>query len=560
MLFRSVCAFLLLSVAAGGQQVLYNGISLPAVWPPRDIPLTNEPAPDPPYLLHPPDIIDLDIGRQLFVDDFLIEKTDLRREYHRAELFPGNPVIKGDKPWEAGQGMPFSDGVFYDPQDQLFKIWYRGVGATLYATSRDGVHWDKPLLDVKPGTNTIHEGQHDSSTVWLDLDEKDPQKRYKLGYSLGHNKPFLLFVSADGIHWGEPVAKSIPSSDRITFFKNPFRNVWVFSLRDHDWVPPSGSSQVRAQPPEQYRDYLGRFRRYWESAQFETGVNWKAGETAEKNPRVAAPVWAMADRLDPRRIDLNVQPELYNLDAVGYESVLLGLFAIWPGQFEDSEKPNYLTVGYSRDGFHWYRPDRRPFIGPTGRHGDWNFANVQSAGGVCLVVGDRLYFYVSGRAGIPGRRASGDTTTGLATLRRDGFASMNADADTRSLTTRLVRFNGAHLFVNVDSTAGELRAEVLDANNRVLANLAAADCIPLRTNNTLTEVRWRSVSDLSAIAGKPVRFRFYLRNARLFSFWVSRDGRGGSNGYVAAGGPGFTSTRDTVGTDSYRFCCRPATW
>jgi hypothetical protein len=44
--------------------------------------------------------------------------------------------------------------------------------------------------------------------------------------------------------------------------------------------------------------------------------------------------------LDPRRIDLNVQPELYNLDAAGYESVLLGLFAIWPGQFEDSDRPH----------------------------------------------------------------------------------------------------------------------------------------------------------------------------------------------------------------------------
>ena len=560
MILRIVCFFLLVSPAVHGQQVLYNGISLPAAWPPGNIPLNNEPAPDPPYLLHPPEVINIDVGRQLFVDDFLIEKTDLRRQFHRAELYAGNPVLKGERPWEAGQAMPFSDGVFYDPQDQLFKIWYRGVGATLYATSRDGVRWDRPLLDIRAGTNTVNIGQHDSSTVWLDLDEKDPRRRYKMGYSLGHNKPFVVYVSADGIHWGQPVAQSIPSSDRITFFKNPFRNVWVFSLRDHDWVPPSGSSPVRDTPPEKYRDYIGRFRRYWESPDFETGVQWKAGETAEKNPRLAAPVWAMADRLDPRRIDLNAQPELYNLDAAGYESVLLGLFTVWPGQFEDSEKANYLTVGYSRDGFHWYRPDRRPFIGPTGRHGDWNFANVQSAGGVCLVVGDRLFFYVSGRAGTPGRRASGDTSTGLATLRRDGFNSMEADGNVRSLTTRPVRFSGAHLFVNVDSAAGELRAEVLDEHNSILGGLSAADCRPLRINNTLAEVRWRGGKDLSSLAGRPVRFRFYLRDARLFSFWVSRDRLGSSNGFVAAGGPGLTSTRDTVGTDSYRLCCRPATW
>jgi hypothetical protein len=82
------------------------------------------PAPDPPYLAHPPDVIPIDVGRQLFVDDFLIEKTDLRREHHRPEVFAGNPVVTGDRPWEAGQAMRFSDGVFYDPQDRYFKLWY----------------------------------------------------------------------------------------------------------------------------------------------------------------------------------------------------------------------------------------------------------------------------------------------------------------------------------------------------------------------------------------------------------------------------------------------------
>src|SRR5689334_16086686 len=214
-----LCTILVLSVAADGQQVLYNGIELPKVWPPQNVPLSNEPAPDPPYVMHPPGVIPIDLGRQLFVDDFLIEKTDLRREYHRAELFPANPVVKGDRPWEAGQAMPFSDGVFFDPQDRYFKLWYRGGAATLYARSRDGVHWEKPLLDIKPGTNVVQVGQHDSSTVWLDLDEKDPQRRYKMGYSLGHNKPFVVFSSADGLHWRE-IARSIPTGDRTTFFKN----------------------------------------------------------------------------------------------------------------------------------------------------------------------------------------------------------------------------------------------------------------------------------------------------------------------------------------------------
>jgi hypothetical protein len=268
----------------------------------------------------------------------------------------------------------------------------------------------------------------------------------------------------------------------------------------------------------------------------------------------------MADRLDPRSLDFDTQPELYNLDAVAYESVLLGAFSIWPGQYEYGMKPNYLTIGYSRDGFHWYRPDRRPFIAPTRRYGDWNTGNVQSAGGVCLIVGDRIYFYFSARAGIAGRRTDGDTSTGLATLRRDGFASMDADGTPRVLTTRRVRFSGSRLFVNLDSTAGEMRVEILDSNGEVIPGFSADDCVPLRVNNTLAAVRWREGADLSRIARQPVKFRFQLRDARLFAFWVSADDSGASNGYIAAGGPGFTSLRDTEGTKSYQNCCRPELW
>jgi hypothetical protein len=49
------------------------------------------------------------------------------------------------------------------------------------------------------------------------------------------------------------------------------------------------------------------------------------------------------------------------------------------------------------------------------------------------------------------------------------------------------------------------------------------------------------------VCGKPVRFRFALRDGSLYAFWVSRDGTGRSDGYVAGGGPGFTGLTDTVG-------------
>src|SRR5205823_2009324 len=113
------------------------------------------------------------VGRQLFVDDFLIERTTLKRTHHRAEYHPASPVLRPDRPWEklGAQGpaaMVFSDGVWYDPKDRLFKMWYMAgiLRATAYATSTDGIRWTKPALDVRKATNLVQEEPRDSSTTW----------------------------------------------------------------------------------------------------------------------------------------------------------------------------------------------------------------------------------------------------------------------------------------------------------------------------------------------------------------------------------------------------------
>ena len=80
-------------------EILYNGIELPDEWPPQIEKLTRQPMPVP-YLENPPEVIPIDVGRQLFVDDFLIEETTLQRSYHRPEYHPANPVLRPDKPWE----------------------------------------------------------------------------------------------------------------------------------------------------------------------------------------------------------------------------------------------------------------------------------------------------------------------------------------------------------------------------------------------------------------------------------------------------------------------------
>jgi hypothetical protein len=163
------------------------------------------------------------------------------------------------------------------------------------------------------------------------------------------------------------------------------------------------------------------------------------------------------------------------------------------------------------------------------------------------VVGDQLYFYVSTRAGQRGSSSSGVSTTSLGTLRRDGFASMDAGETSGTLTTRPLRFNGRHLFVNTDTREGELRVEALDADGQIVAPFSRENCEPIRADKTLLPVRWKGATDLSALAAKPIKFRFHVTKGRLYAFWVSREPTGASHGYVAAGGPGFTGPTDTVG-------------
>jgi len=541
-----VFLFLLTAVgAAYGGEKLYNGIVLSDEWPPKIDKLTSEPRPVP-YLDSPPAVIGIDVGRQLFVDDFLIEQTNLQRVFHTAQVYSGNPVLKADREWEIFDGVShaivFSDGVWYDPADKLFKMWYMTAHnkATGYAVSRDGIAWEKPELDIYPGTNLIFKVEYNDSTyrdsciVWLDHNEKDPQKRFKITLSQSKYDDRMTFrYSADGIHWGQVAKISGDAGDRSTFFYNPFRRVWVYSIRSNIKTAKTRRS---------------RMRRYYEDPQFASSVDWK-----DEDPVL----WMRADKLEPFRPGVDVERQLYNLDGMAYESLMVGFFAIWQGPGNSAckrqgiAKRNEILLGFSRDGFHWHRPDRRAFIGVNYVPGAWNRGNVQSAGGGFLVVGDRLYFYFSGRAKYHVNQGA-TASTGLAFLRRDGFASMDAGNSKGVLTTRPVRFSGKYLFVNADVYRGQLRVEVLDKDGKVVTPFTRENCIAVQKDSTIAQVKWKDGGGLSKLAGEVVKFRFFVKRGQLYSFWVSPDKSGASYGYVGAGGPGFSEPRDTVGSAAYK--------
>jgi hypothetical protein len=160
---------------------------------------------------------------------------------------------------------------------------------------------------------------------------------------------------------------------------------------------------------------------------------------------------------------------------------------------------------------------------------------LQSVVGAPLIVGDKLYFYLSGR------RLDGTneiTSTGLATLRRDGFASMKG---TGELLTPKLRFTGEHFYVNTKVT-GELRVELLKADGTVIPGFAKADCKPITADGVKQKVEWKGNATLASLKGQVIKVRFYITDGEIYSFWVSPNATGESQGYTAGGGPGLNKS------------------
>ena len=111
------------------------------------------------------------------------------------------------------------------------------------------------------------------------------------------------------------------------------------------------------------------------------------------------------------------------------------------------------------------------------------------------------------------------------------------------ITTRKLTFDGKYLFVNIDAQHGEVRAEVLDEQGRLINGFSADDCLAVSGDHTKIMLRWRNAG-LETLQGKAVKFRFILRNAGIYSFWVSRSLRGESRGYVSGGGPDYHAPID----------------
>ena len=153
------------------------------------------------------------------------------------------------------------------------------------------------------------------------------------------------------------------------------------------------------------------------------------------------------------------------------------------------------------------------FIRPGTDSDNWHERGLYVEVGLLQTSREELSFY--GREG--GKAPSAYFRRFV--LRTDGFVSVNASYAGGEATTKPLVFAGRELELNYSTSAvGFVRVEIQDADGRPVPGFSVDDCYEKFGDEIDGVVSWSGGSELSSLAGRPVRLRFALKDADLYAF------------------------------------------
>ena len=403
-----------------------------------------------------------------------------------------NPLFGEDKPWEKRFDNLYGS-VIYDEDDGLYKLWYNPIivdhsakGMSLderdrkhyrpphnrelaicYATSRDGITWDKPelgLVDYEGSkkNNIVWRGPHGAG-VFKDAREPDPRRRYKTIFA-----GIDVSVSADGLNWDEP-----QRCEGVDVAGDTHNNAL--------WAPTLGK-------------YVG-ITRTWGDDQREVA-------RIESDDYVR---WSKAEVV-MRGLTKTLQP--YAMPVFFHGGVYLGLVAI-----HDQKSDRVWTeLAWSPDTKAWHRiSPGTPLIPCSEVKLDYDYGCVYACA-VPVFLKDEIRLYYGGSDYVHTGWRNGFLC--LATLRPDGFAGYEPEDKDKPavITTTPIAWPGGDIRISADvGQGGSVKVGVLDKDGNVIA-----EAKPI--SKTVTDKR---LTLDKKIAADKVRLRFELTNAKLYSFTVS---------------------------------------
>jgi len=454
----------------------------------------------------PTNVIDIGSRRELFVDDYLIDKLNgvgLRLQEPR----PAGVAVEYDGPMDGR--FCFYTTVLKD--GDTYRMYYRGhpwgpewtESVTCYAESRDGIHWVKSELDIvevdgSKRNNVILPAGRQFCPFIDNRPGIPPSERYKA--NMEGKDGLMGYVSGDGIHWNlvreEPlVSRSLPNhfdSQNVMFWSkaencyclyarhyNEKRAVARSTSKDFfNWTPPAMMtySDTGTAVPSQHL-YTNQTHPYFRASHIYIALpgRFQAG----------------------RRALTETQAKEVDVHSGG-------------GGVNDIADGVLLTTraGSKRYEFTF----RESFIRPGIGNSNWTSRNNYPALGVVPTGPHEMSLYV--------QRDYGQKTAYLErmTLRTDGFASVNAPYVGGQIITKPLRFSGRELEINSStSAAGGIRVEIQDTDGKPIPGFTIDDCHQIIGDEIERVVNWQAGSNVNSLAGRPVRLRFVMRDADLYA-------------------------------------------
>jgi len=440
---------------------------------------------------------------------FLLLDSRIIDSVKNAQLVPGtvkkhksNPLFVEDKPWEKRFDNLYGN-VTYDEEEKIFKCWYspfivdhsakgmtqkereskryrppggREMGIC-YATSEDGIKWDKPELGLvdyedSKANNILWRGPHGVG-IFKDHRDSDPARRYKLIVQdlikspVPRSHGVSTSYSADGIHWSAP--RRIKGIGTIA--ADTHNNVF--------WDPTS-------------KKYVGITRTWGKMGREVTRIESSDFENWENCGVVM------------RGLEKRFQP--YSMPVFRHAGVYLGLVAIHAQRPVDRV---WTELAWSPDSMQWHRiAPGKALIPCSDKILDYDYGCVYACAYPVFLDNEiRLYYGGSDYHHFGWRTGN----LSLATLRPDGFAGYEQESKDESaiITTTAIPYAGQSIRITADvEEGGSIKVSIIghEGQDSVAAGTAS---------NTVTDgpLEWNK-----EINADKIWLKFELNNAKLYSF------------------------------------------
>ena len=473
----------------------------------------------------------IDIGSrlELFVDDYLVDRL------HGATRILHQPaaqevVMRFTDPWEGNSCGSFT--IFQD--GNIYRMYYRGLDVDwtkkdfkvhpeviCYAESSDGITWGKPSLGLcefgsSRDNNIILDGPKTQSFVPFRDDNPNcaPDALYK---AVAYEKMYgglYAFKSADAIHWSlmadHPVITDGAFDSTNLAFWDSVRGEYREYHREfrpgkdergnkngRD-IKTSTTKNFLEWPTPEWQGYsLGRVSElytngvlpYYRAPHIYFGFPTRYVDRGWTESTLALP------QLDYRRVGASwgersgtaVTDGMFMTSRGGYE------FDVWPESFI---RPGLRLTE------NWFYGDNYQAIGllETNSH----------------IEGSERELSIYSQEAV--EQAENVERLRRFTMRIDGFVSINAKLSGGEVLTKPMTFQGSKLALNFSTgAAGGIRIEVQDPGGTVVPGYSLNDCHEVWGDDLARVVKWEGGSDLSGLAGQPVRLRVQLADADLYS-------------------------------------------